>query len=306
MESDIADDLDKLNIRDVLNADSRPTFIIDLDPDDESPLPSNGIHPVFCNTALTTHERLFDSVRGEETSEAQTESVSYLDFKSWATGITTQDDSKDVYPLFFLYKDLLWTGSTVAKRWRLISGNRLWQHAAPPETLSSSALSRASTPGIKDQDHAKQEDPKPPKQEPESEARNNVFQSPTEMTAPELASTEATLVASTQRKESLKSWWRAGTSKGSSDRITGSSSSESFILGKPEKAVADWTAAKPKGLLTPYIKLLRGIDWSSTPLGHMETWSPELRQVANLVITNPHPGKTHSTTRQDLTLLTRT
>ncbi|RGP73090.1 hybrid signal transduction histidine kinase k [Fusarium longipes] len=292
MESDIADDLDTLNIRDILNADSRPTFIIDLDPDDESPLPSKIIQPVFCNTALTTHERLFDWVRGEETCDAPTEPVSYLDFKSWATGITTQDDSKDVYPLFFLYKDLLWTGSTVAKRWRLISGNRLWQHATPPGALSSSALSRASTPGIRDHDQAKQkdQDSKPPKQEPELEAKNNVFQSPTEMTSPELPSTDSTLVVSSQRKESLKSWWRAGTSRGSSDRITGSSGNDSFILGKPEKAVADWTAAKPKGLLTPYIKLLRDIDWSVTPLGAMDTWSPELRQVANLVIANPHPA----------------
>lgn len=282
MESDIADDLDKLNIRDILNADSRPTFIIDLDPDDESPLPANVIQPVFCNAALKTHERLFDSVRGEGTPNiAQTESVSYLDFKTWSTGITTQDDSRDVYPLFFLYKDLLWTGSTVAKRWRLISGNRLWQHTAPPETLSSSALSRASTPT------------RPAKQDREPEVKNNIFQSPTEMIAPEIPSIGgSTLVISTQRKESLKSWWRAGTSKGSSDRITGSSSSGSFVLGKPEKAVADWTVAKPKGLLTPYMKLLREIDWSSTPLGHMNTWSPELRQVANLVIMNPHPGKT--------------
>ncbi|CAG1976695.1 unnamed protein product [Fusarium graminearum] len=280
MKSDIADDLDKLNIRDILNADSRPTFIIDLDPDDESPLPANVIQPVFCNAALKTHERLFDSVRGEGTpNNAQTESVSYLDFKTWSTGITTQDDSRDVYPLFFLYKDLLWTGSTVAKRWRLISGNRLWQHTAPPETLSSSALSRASTPT------------RPAKQDREPEVKNNIFQSPTEMIAPEIPSIGgSTLVISTQRKESLKSWWRAGTSKGSSDRITGSSSSGSFVLGKPEKAVADWTVAKPKGLLTPYMKLLREIDWSSTPLGHMDTWSPELRQVANLVIMNPHPA----------------
>ncbi|GKU21771.1 unnamed protein product [Fusarium langsethiae] len=290
MESDIADDLDRLNIRDILNADSRPTFIIDLDPDDESPLPSNVIQPVFCNTSLTTHERLFDSVRGEGTSDRQTESVSYSEFLRWATSITKQDDSKDVYPLFFLYKDLLWTGSTVAKRWRLISGNRQWQRTAPPETLSSSALSRASTPGIRDHDQQKQEGTGPAKQHPEPEAKNNIFQSPTEMIAPEIPSVGSTLVVSTQRKESLKSWWRGGTSKGSSDRITGSSSSGSFVLGKPEKAVADWTVAKPKGYLTPYIKLLRDIDWASTPLGHMDTWSPELRQVANLVITNPHPA----------------
>jgi hypothetical protein len=290
MESDIADDLSKLNIRDILNADSRPTFIIDLDPDDDSPLRSKPIRPVFSNAALTTHERLLDAVRGEETpavADEQADPVSYSDFKNWATGITTQDDSKDVFPLFFLFNGLLWTGSTVAKRWRLISGNRLWQHTSSPKDLSSSALSRASTPTVKGQDTPKFDIPKEPKQEaqPKDDPRYA-----TEDTVHEATPTEATLVASTMQRISFRHFWRGGQSKGSSDRITGSSSSESFVLGKPEKAVADWTLPDPKGILSPHIQLLREIDWSSTPLGPMESWSPELRQVANLVINNPHPA----------------
>ncbi|RBA22433.1 hypothetical protein FPRO05_00780 [Fusarium proliferatum] len=277
MDSDIAHDLDKLNIRDILNADSRPTFIIDLDPDDEIPLRSKAIQPVFCNSALATHERLLDAVRGEQ-SESE-----YGDFKTWATGVTKQDDSKDVFPLFFLYKGLLWTGSTVAKRWRLISGNRLWQHPDTPASLSSSALSRASTPSLKEQDTPKGDASKTPKQD---EAKDETA----EDTTHEMTPTEATLIASTPRKFPFRSWWRGSTSKGSSDRNTGSTSSGSIILGKPEKAVADWTATNPKGLLSPYIRLLRAIDWSSTPLGPMSSWSPELRQVANLVINNPHPA----------------
>ncbi|KAK2674941.1 hypothetical protein RAB80_009925 [Fusarium oxysporum f. sp. vasinfectum] len=280
MESDIAHDLDKLNISDILNADSRPTFIIDLDPDDETPLRSKAIQPVFCNSALATHERLLDAVRGEQ-SESE-----YGEFKTWATGITKQDDSKDVFPLFFLYKGLLWTGSTVAKRWRLISGNRLWQHPDTPASLSSAALSRASTSSLKDQNTPKAEVSKSPKQDEAKEAQ----QTPSEDTTQEMTPTEATLIASTPRKFPFRSWWRGSTSKGSSDRNTGSSSSGSIILGKPEKAVADWTVTNPKGLLSPYIRLLRAIDWSSTPLGPMSSWSPELRQVANLVINNPHPA----------------
>ncbi|KAF5967654.1 sensory transduction histidine kinase [Fusarium coicis] len=278
MESDIAHDLDKLNIRDILNADSRPTFIIDLDPDDETPLRSKAIQPVFCNSALATHEQLLDAVRGEQ-SESD-----YGEFKTWATGITKQDDSKDVFPLFFLFKGLLWTGSTVGKRWRLISGNRLWQHPDTPASLSSSALSRASTPSLKERDTSKSDVSKTPKQEPEPKDET------VDDTTLEITPTEATLIASTPRKFPFRSWWRGSTSKGSSDRNTGSSSSGSIILGKPEKAVADWTATNPKGILSPYIQLLRAIDWSSTPLGPMSTWSPELHQVANLVINNPHPA----------------
>ncbi|KAF4445590.1 hypothetical protein F53441_10654 [Fusarium austroafricanum] len=282
MESDITDDLNKLNIRDILNADSRPTFIIDLDPDDEAPLRSKAIHPVFFNAALQTHESLLDAVRGE-TAENASEPVPYSDFKNWATGITRQDDSKDVFPLFFLYKGLLWTGSTVAKRWRLISGNRLWQNTPAPESLSSKALSRGGSPSPKDQDIPKPE-VKSLKQEPE------VKDIPVEDESYEMTPTEATMVASTSRKVPFRAFWRSEASKGSSDRITGSSSSGSIVLGKPDKAVADWTVANPKGILSPYHKLLRDIEWASTPLGPMDSWSPELRQVANLVINNPHPA----------------
>ncbi|KAM0221349.1 hypothetical protein ACHAQD_005252 [Fusarium lateritium] len=291
MESDIADDLSKLNIRDILNADSRPTFIIDLDPDDDSPLRSKSIRPVFSNTALTTHERLLDAVRGEETpavADEQTDAGSYSDFKNWATGITTQDDSKDVFPLFFHFNGLLWTGSTVAKRWRLISGNRLWQQTPPTTDLSLSALSQAGAPVVKGRDAPKPDIPKEPK--PEAQPKDDTHQAVAD-TVQEATPTEATLVASTQQRRSFRHFWRGGTSKGSSsDRVTGSSSSGSFVLGKPEKAVADWTLPDPKGILTPHIQLLREIDWGSTPLGPMESWSPELRQVANLVINNPHPA----------------
>ncbi|EXA29398.1 hypothetical protein FOVG_19113 [Fusarium oxysporum f. sp. pisi HDV247] len=286
MESDVADDLGKLNIRDILNADSRPTFIIDLDPDDETPLRSKAIQPVFANAALETHESLLDAVRGEDSvgTDGQPESISYLDFKNWATGITTQDDSKDVSPLFFLYKGLLWTGSTVAKRWRLISGNRLWQHSSPPARLTSSALSRTSTPSSKGQHTPKREVSKSPKQDTEAE------DAPVEDTTQEMTPTEATLIASAPRKFPFRSFWRGGSWRRSSDRVTGSSSSGSIMLGKPEKAVVDWTVANPMGVLSPYIHLLRDIDWASTPLGPMDSWSPELRQVANLVVNNPHPA----------------
>src|ERR1700712_1071026 len=33
----------------------------------------------------------------------------------------------------------------------------------------------------------------------------------------------------------------------------------------------------------------REINWAATPLGSMETWSPEFRQVANLCMGNSHP-----------------
>ena len=51
----------------------------------------------------------------------------------------------------------------------------------------------------------------------------------------------------------------------------------------------DWTAHSPPTVLTPYLKFLRAWNWSTTPLGPIESWSPQLRLMANLICTNPRP-----------------
>lgn len=50
----------------------------------------------------------------------------------------------------------------------------------------------------------------------------------------------------------------------------------------------DWTITHPVGELSPHITFARSIDWASTSLGGMDTWSKEFRQVANLLMRNPH------------------
>ncbi len=52
----------------------------------------------------------------------------------------------------------------------------------------------------------------------------------------------------------------------------------------------DWTINNPEGDLSPHIILARSVDWSSTPLGDMSTWSREFRQIACLLMANPHPA----------------
>jgi hypothetical protein len=51
----------------------------------------------------------------------------------------------------------------------------------------------------------------------------------------------------------------------------------------------DWTLPQPEADLSPHVIFARSIDWGSTPLGDMSTWTPEFRQVACLLMANPHP-----------------
>lgn len=51
----------------------------------------------------------------------------------------------------------------------------------------------------------------------------------------------------------------------------------------------DWTVAEVNDL-NPYLKSVKAVDWSSTPLGPMISWSPELRVMANCVMADPEPA----------------
>lgn len=134
LEVEAFSELDKLSFREILDQDSRPTFIIDLDPD--YPV-GHAIHPIFCNAALRLHDRLLDGVVGASDGNVAEEegsgsTASYDEFRTWATGVSRHNDSKELSSLAFQYRALLWTGSTVRQRWRIISGNALFQSADIP------------------------------------------------------------------------------------------------------------------------------------------------------------------------------
>lgn len=60
-------------------------------------------------------------------------------------------------------------------------------------------------------------------------------------------------------------------------------------LGKPHSSF-DWTDEQPPMNTTAHIDFARSIDWASTPLGPMSTWSTQLRSSANLVMQDPRPA----------------
>lgn len=292
-ETDLGEDLDSLSIKEVLDADSRPTFIIDLDPDDPSCRVTNTIVPVFCNAALRLHERLLDAVLGHVStgnvgtdtlaqSPPDTEnSVSHRGFCDWVTSVTPHDDSKDVFPLSSKYENLLWTGSTVRKRWRIISGNRLWRvedepsldlaSGAPLEVATGGPLaSVTSRKSFGKRSHAQ-----------ESQGCNNTTKNNISSAGHNEPGNFSPVFYPRQSHSGGSVW--TGNSK--------SSKNISLNLETlPERATLDWTVSKPEGLLSSHLQYVRNVDWSNTSLGPMHEWSSEFRQIANLVMTNQHPA----------------
>ncbi|KAB5576370.1 hypothetical protein GE09DRAFT_954411 [Coniochaeta sp. 2T2.1] len=303
------DELNALAIREILDADSRPTFVLDLDPDENLPadaVKEHAILPVFSNAALRLHEQLFDALVGVDALGLTTTSTgaegrgktTFEEFKRWATGVTPHDDSKDVFPQALLYGDFCWTGSTIRQRWRLISGNRLWRHVDLRD-LSSGAPLEVATGGVRVESALKPSEPaahatasqSAPQLVPNESVKPPATDGSTvAATATVESAASATLVSSKPADKPPKPFYFPKSSEKSSDDTGGSGQSGSIPLGAPEKAVADWTVPRPKGSLSAHIKYAREVNWASTPLGPMEKWSPEFRQLVNLCMSNPHPA----------------
>lgn len=265
-EDEAFSELDRLTLREILDSDSRPTFVIDLDPDYAF---GETIRPVFCNSALRSHDRLLDSVTGTTDENVADEGLggtaTYREYRDWATGISRFNDSRDVFPLTLHYQGLLWTGSTIRQRWRIISGNALFQ---------TSDIPRGNLQG--DPSTTFQPEPK------ESKIANPVK----ELASAAAVQTNDIIPMAVQKSESAS----VSLSKNTSKDTSGSGSS--VTLATPDNAVPDWTVAQlePSGIISEHIAFVRKVDWGSTPLGPMDNWSVQFREVVNLLMRNPHPA----------------
>jgi hypothetical protein len=194
------------------------------------------------------------------------------------TGVTTHDDSKDVFPLSFMYHEMLWTGSTVRKRWRIISGNRLWRADIPVVDLASGAPLEVATGGSR-ASQATKKSPETAGASHESVAQAAGVPNVVSSSSPSgpLTSSDPVFYPRTSVNGSV---------------LTGASNKNIAIdlAQLPERATIDWTVPKPEGQISQHLQYVRAVDWSATSLGHMDSWSAEFRQIANLVMTNPHPA----------------
>ena len=148
--------LDDICITELLEHDSRPTFIIDFKSQD-SLLANGGMNVVFYNKAF----KFFDDLRnllnaetyyptpksGDVPASLLTESaLSVADFKEWAT----EDSSAHGYLPRLTFRDMLWSSTMLRDRWRIISASqvpnqRRQNHGSPRSSVTPSVSSSRTT-----------------------------------------------------------------------------------------------------------------------------------------------------------------
>lgn len=257
----------------LLDMDNRPTFVLDM----ENYVYGNQlvVRPIFCNAALRMQEQLFLKVIGSarEDPEDSDRGANYEEFRKWATIISKFRDSRDIFPLTMEYAKFIWTVFCIQPNWKVITGHPVFRNEDIPGRGPLSASAPASEKkwyGVRVRDDKKA-----------------------------LASAAATpkhdIVENTKQPKSPQ------TNIGLEEEKNRISSVSAVALSAFECSVPDWTVANPKGVLSEHLTFVRSIDWSKTPLGAMNTWTIQFREIICLVMRNPHPSSVFW--GEDLTML---
>ncbi|TVY81135.1 Hybrid signal transduction histidine kinase K, partial [Lachnellula suecica] len=151
--------LQEIGIRELLEQDSRPTFVLDLQ--FETNANPNIIHwnVAYCNKALRFFDELRTVILAETyfpaplspTSSSTTSQDSTCgadrDFREWATSNSDFQGSRDGYLPRHTFRGMFWTSATLRCRWRAISAsqvpNQRQQSHGTPRSSSSRSTSRS-------------------------------------------------------------------------------------------------------------------------------------------------------------------
>ena len=306
--------LSQVGIVELLERDERPTFILDLQ--NQTNYRPGPLQVEFANPSLRAYVGLLDLITGKfaEESSALSTAVTFPEFKAWATSFVKNSESLDVCLPSFLYGGIVWSCSTLRKRFRFISGNS----ATGPGSINSNPPS-VGTPGLSFTTLAHHNNDRSmdsgeaevAQHEPSDYFGNAHFSHGSPETQAVLATTEAReLVDSSGNNETpLANGLGVLAQSGINPRTErpsplGMPSAEAAILGAAAAGVVnsselpetadqgffDWTRLPASSAMPRHVQFARRIDWASTSLGPIESWPGTLRGMCNLIMASPHPA----------------
>ena len=133
----VPEKLHGIGIVELLEHDQRPTFVPDLDNALDGD--NERLKVLFCNAALLSHPVIILSVH-----QAGNESWQSSEFKQWAIGFPNHNYLTDGHLPTIFYHGLLWTCSTLRRRWRIIIGRGTRVQTSPlricPKRLTTHCL----------------------------------------------------------------------------------------------------------------------------------------------------------------------
>lgn len=308
-----------VGIVELLEQDPRPTFIIDLT--DSLNYGSGSILMIFGNSSLRSNPSLLELVTGRAANSSP--GAPFVNtsprFKSWLLSLGGQGETPDVNPPPKEHGGIIWSCSTLRKRLRVVSGSgphsispkfpsrsASFEFAIPSSFLppSSSHRHESSSGSIPALIHTTDDEPQdyfgntapPPLDEQDRIPEDN---SDMTMSTTEPPNPGVTIIGINERVFGRSSEMPNSTDSYSSFtnecviRAATAGDIDSFSrVPSPSKEIGffDWTRLPISDSLPRHIQFARSVDWAATPLGPIEYWSSDLRQMCNLIVASPHPA----------------
>ncbi|KAF2199914.1 hypothetical protein GQ43DRAFT_375115 [Delitschia confertaspora ATCC 74209] len=306
--------LSQVGIVELLEHDSRPTFIVDI-ADPSNFADSSDLHILFANSALRANSFVWELVSGRTSDQPADDLTLHASnqFKGWLLSTVIQGENLAVDPNPVEHGGIVWSCYTLRKRLRVATGN-----IAPSATSvipSTSASSEFALPFPASASHQ-------PRNSPKVAAGPNAPHEPQDY----FGSSVRTAINDHAKEQSSSPWPHNGlqqtapeTSQQAQFSIAPGKVNLPPVDGHPsftnecvlsancagdvdaflrnssspkeqEVGFFDWTRLPLTSYLPPHIQFARSIDWASTALGPIEYWSSDLRTMCNLIMASPHPA----------------
>lgn len=282
------------------------------------------MHIIYANTSLRTYSGLLEAVSGIVDDEGESPLAPKVQshFRTWVLSATSGTDSFSQALPIFGSGYILWNGSTVRRRLRIVRGSLSTDAARFVSSNSAKGLQQPSPAesNVYRRDSDRQDESELPSstilEEPQDyfgaalspvpETSRDSIINPEQNTEEPYGHSSATVQSSVQTT-TLESVPSARTL---SENLVASGQSDAFknecvlsaaaagdvdsFLSRPdtpkEIGFFDWTRLPVSDNLPPHIQFARSVDWAATPLGPIEQWSADLRQMCNLIMASPHPA----------------
>lgn len=295
--------LASIGVVELLELDTRPTFIVDIGDYVNYAPDSSTLQIVFSNSALRSDPSIWETVAGKPPELPTDEATSHAtnQFRGWLLSTATQADEWDANPTPVEHGGTVWSCYTLRKRLRIVSGATPSAAAIPstsasmefaiPSASSVTHLAGRSGDASSSNQPGEQQDyfgPPAVQESEESNASSAMVHNHTNDTAPHSSSNSSGPTSKPAHLE-LPSIEDSVFTNECVLRAHSAGDVDSFHREPKanhdhDMGFFDWTRLSLSPSLPRHIQFARSVDWASTPLGPIEYWSNDLRAMCNLIM----------------------
>ena len=299
--------LGSVGVVELLEHDTRPTFVVDIGDAAHHVPASSSLQILFANGALRFSPSTWALVVGKPTSPSSDEPAAHASnqFRGWLLSTVVQGESLDPNPPPVEYGGIVWSCYTLRKRLRVVSGSVSF--SAVPSIPSTSASHDFGIPSSESRASASHTHTSATlAQEPEDYFGTPVLTTAEDTNEQPLAQDSQNHVNQIQsqisdvlagpfsKPEKLDLPSLEGHPSFTNEcvlRAHAAGDIDAFHRVRSPSPTREhdvgffyWTRLSLSSTLPRHIQFARSIDWASTPLGPIEHWSNDLRAMCNLIM----------------------